>query len=168
VIGDISTNNSHKSLIRHNVPTYTPDNLDDIAAWIDGPGDYTTANISVRLPPKHDNPVTPRDFQDNECHDAIKKSMMHKCAVAENGCKKCASSPCKRGFDSKPIQDRTTFDGKGKPVYKRTKDDALVVSHNMAMLLDWGGGHLNVEYSGNAKSVMYLYNYLFKGNVVFA
>jgi hypothetical protein len=92
------------------------------------------------------------------------KSMVHKCAVAENGCKKTSDSTCKRGFDSKSIQPRTTFNPKGKPVYRRNKGDEKIVAHNMAMLLDWDGGHMNVEYSGNAKSVMYLYDYLFKGN----
>jgi hypothetical protein len=31
------------------------------------------------------------------------------------------------------------------------------------MLLDWDGGHMNVEFAGSAKCVMYLYDYLFKG-----
>jgi hypothetical protein len=139
--------------------------MEDIISWIDGDGDYTTANISARLPPLHKHPVTPRHYADNVCHHAVKQSMVHKCAVAENGCKKTASCHCKRGFDSTKPLDRTKFDEKGKPVYKRSIGDEKIVSHNMAMLLDWDGGHMNVEYSGNAKSVMYLYDYLFKGEI---
>lgn len=88
---------------------------------------------------------------------------MHKCAIAENGCKKTEATRCKRGFeDFSPCQE-TTFNAKGLPVYKRpTQNDILVVGHNMQMLLDWRG-HMNVESASNQKSVLYLYDYLFKG-----
>ena len=102
---------------------------------------------------------------DNIRHDLVKKHMLHHCAVAENGCKKTATTPCKRGFDEKPIQDETTFCAKGKAVYKRGSADAMVVAHNIHMLYDWAG-HINVEFAASAKSVMYLYDYLFKGNML--
>jgi hypothetical protein len=143
---------------------YHVENVEDIATWIDGTGDYSTANISCRLPPYHSQPATAAEWADNMRHDMIKKHMVHKCAVAENGCKKTATTPCKRGFDNKPTEGAaTSFDPKGKPVYKRCGDrDSMIVSHNIHMLMDWDG-HLNVEYAAGAKSVMYLYDYLFKG-----
>jgi hypothetical protein len=91
------------------------------------------------------------------------KSMVHHCAVAANGCKKTACSACKRGFDKPTNNEKTKFDEKGFPVYKRHEGDERIVAHNIRMLLDWDGGHMNVEFSGSAKSVMYLYDYLFKG-----
>jgi hypothetical protein len=49
------------------------------------------------------------------------------------------------------------------PVYCRlTTKDLRVVGHIMAMILDWCG-HVNVESAANEKSVLYLYDYLFKG-----
>lgn len=57
----------------------------------------------------------------------------------------------------------STFNEKGRPVYKRpTAADIKVVGYNEAMLLDWRG-HMNVESASNSKCVLYLYDYLFKG-----
>jgi hypothetical protein len=88
---------------------------------------------------------------------------LQKCAVAVNACKTTETSKCKRGFEDFHPCLQTTFNAKGLPVYKRpTQNDILVVGHNMHMLIDWRG-HLNVESASNAKSVLYLYDYLFKG-----
>jgi hypothetical protein len=137
----------------------------DIVKWIDGNGDYSTANVSARLPPEHDEYVTPAQLADKYRRDKIMQHMVHRCAVAENGCKKTAATPCKRGFDNKPTNgEPTSFSDKGKPIYQRGAGDGMIVSHNIDMLLDWDG-HINVEYAANAKSVMYLYDYLFKGDL---
>jgi len=96
--------------------------------------------------------------------DLIGECQIHTCAVANNGCKKTALSPCKRHFDTFVPNDRTTFDDRGRPVYRRPKDrDLRVVGHNPFILLDWGAHH-NVESSTSVLSILYLYNYLFKGN----
>lgn len=89
--------------------------------------------------------------------------MKHKCAIAPNGCKSSCTCKCKRGFED-TIICFTHFDDKGFPVYERLREeDFFIVPHNKEMLLDWGG-HCNVEFSGGALCVLYLYKYLFKGS----
>ena len=62
------------------------------------------------------------------------------------------------------MRDRTDFDGKGFPLYKRSNEsDLKIVSHSHKLLLDWEG-HANVEYAGSAFCVLYLYKYLYKGH----
>jgi hypothetical protein len=93
--------------------------------------------------------------------------MLHKCAHTSNGCKKTADSACKRGYDITYTKDATIFNDKGFPLYKRTAEcDLKVVATNHALLLDWNG-HVNVEFAGNARCVLYLYDYLYKGIFVY-
>jgi hypothetical protein len=91
------------------------------------------------------------------------KHMVHKCAVADNGCKETPLSKCSRGFDSKELHPKTTMDKKGFPIYRRDEEgDLKIVAHNPLMLMDWDG-HCNVEWAAGPKSVLYLYYYLYKG-----
>jgi hypothetical protein len=91
------------------------------------------------------------------------ENQMHKCAVAVNACQAIKDGPCKRFFDTYTETQSTTFNTKGRPVYRRPLTrDLRVVGYNMAMMLDWRG-HLNVESASNEKSILYLYDYLFKG-----
>jgi hypothetical protein len=108
-------------------------------------------------------PRTPDEEAQNLLDDLCGECELHKCAVAENGCKATANSPCKRHFDRFVVNDRTTFDDRGRPLYRRpTERDLNVVGHNPFMLLDWGAHH-NVESATSVLSILYIYNYLFKG-----
>ena len=86
------------------MPTIDRNSEEECAAWID-------AHIAAAIPPEIS--------RDDPYFMAIKKHMIHKCAVAENGCKSCKEDKCKRGYDSHPIQDATTFNERGFPVYRR-------------------------------------------------
>jgi len=92
----------------------------------------------------------------------INDHMCHKCAVAQNGCKRTANDRCKRGYGTGQLIPETYIDERGFPVYRRrTENDLHVVPHNPLMTLDWGG-HINCEFSTNVRRVMYTYKYLYK------
>ena len=106
-------------------------------------------------------PRTPDEEAQALVDDLIGECELHTCSA---DCKKTPLSPCKRHFDVFVPNDRTTFDDRGRPVYRRPKDrDLRVVGHNPFILVDWGAHH-NVESSTSVLSILYLYNYLFKGN----
>lgn len=44
---------------------------------------------------------------------------IHKCAVAVNACQATKESPCKRLFDTFTETQATTFNKKGRPLYRR-------------------------------------------------
>lgn len=91
--------------------------------------------------------------------------MIHKCfpqRTHPNGCLD-ENGHCRFGYRHTVVQNKTTFDEKGFPKYKRsTEDDLNVVPHSAKLLIDWNG-HCNVEFSGNTYLVVYLYKYLYKG-----
>jgi hypothetical protein len=91
--------------------------------------------------------------------------MIHKCAVATNGCKKTPTSACKRGYSNAAAAvPKTSINDKGYPVYRRRKpEDSNVVPYVPAILSDWDG-HINVEYTIDVARFAYLYKYLFKGS----
>jgi hypothetical protein len=97
--------------------------------------------------------------------DLITSKMLHKCSTqAPNGCKKDIDARCRHGYSETVQNESDSFDEKGYPVYFRpNEDDLMVVPHNKELLLDWNG-HCNVEFCGKTYAVLYLYNYLFKGN----
>jgi hypothetical protein len=71
---------------------------------------------------------------------------------------------CKKGYTNTTIRDKTTFSSEGFPLYRRRKEeDLLVVPYNREIFLDWGCGHINCEFSGQTYTILYLYKYLFKG-----
>ena len=110
------------------------------------------------------NPWTPDEEAQAIHDDLVGENQIHKCAVAANGCKKTPDGPCKRHFDRFVVTQITSFDKKGRPVYRRpTEKDLNVVGYNRAMLLDWRA-HMNVEAAMSAVAILYLYDYLFKGN----
>lgn len=97
--------------------------------------------------------------------DLVEAHMIHNCNWSNvNGCKASSTCKCKRGYDDTVIQERTSFDERGFPEYKRDHEcDLKVVPHIRLILLDWEG-HANVEYAGSAFCVLYLYKYLYKGS----
>jgi hypothetical protein len=50
------------------------------------------------MPKKHENPVTPEEEAENLYRSTVQKHMIHKCAVASNGCKSSADAECKKGY----------------------------------------------------------------------
>ena len=111
------------------------------------------------------SPPTPNAFStsdDKRYHTYVHRHMVHNCAVAVNGCKKCDTSKCKRGYEDTKVEP-THFDDRGYPIYERTSlADLKIVPHNKKILMDWNG-HANVEYAGGVRCVLYLYKYLYKG-----
>ena len=71
--------------------------------------------ITAKAPPDLDNFSTPNE---RRYHRYVYTHMVHHCATTVNGCKKCVSSKCKRGYDDTPI-GATHFDDRGFPVYER-------------------------------------------------
>ena len=122
---------------------------------------------SYRLAPARINKpsaeCTPDEEAEKILFSLVHENNIHHCAVASNGCKDTATSLCKRGYDTTQVHPTTTFSEKNKPIYGRPTADALkVVPYKATMMLDWCG-HLNVESANNEKSVVYLYDYLYKG-----
>jgi len=134
-----------------------PDNCsaDERVAFID-------THVSAEMP-ESDAGELPTSTQNRYC-ELVRKHMIHKCSIAVNGCKKDVNCPCKRGYsDTAPAVETTHLDPLGYPIYRRRTDrDKRVVPHNKEILLAWDG-HANLEYAANAKCVLYLYNYLYKG-----
>jgi hypothetical protein len=97
--------------------------------------------------------------------ELVRKCNIHRCAIAVNACKRKETDQCRRGYNrSEAIQATYIDKNKSRMVYRRRSvaDDLLVVPYNLSMLMDWGS-HINVEYSGSAFSVLYIYKYLYKG-----
>jgi hypothetical protein len=117
----------------------------EASAWVD-------ANISAKMPIITEA-STPEDIAYAEL---VETHMTHKCANAVNGCLD-ENNHCKKGYNDNVILPNTIFDIKGFPKYQRFNEaDLKVVPHNRLALLDWGG-HLNIEYAGSSKAVLYLY-----------
>jgi hypothetical protein len=138
---------------------------EELSQWIDGDWDNKIIpNITARLPQYIPNPRNDWERSINEYRAKGNKHMAHKCAVAENGCKKTPLAKCKRGYESTTVHPHTTFDERGFAVHRRDNEetDLKIVPHNPLILMDWDG-HCNVEWAAGPKSVLYLYSYLFKG-----
>ena len=89
--------------------------------------------------------------------------MIHKCHGGLNGCLD-KNGICKRGYSCKDLKEKSYFDEKGLPKYRRRKQNDLnIVPYHKQILFEWNG-HINVEYCGKCYAVLYLYKYLFKGN----
>lgn len=144
---------AHIVLKLKDVPCSPTSDENAIANWID-------QYISARMPGTLHGQSTRQDVKYRVC---VETHMLHKCAVAVNGCKDSSTCKCKRGYDDTTLQSQTSFDDRGFPVYKRDFEcDLDVVLHSKLLLLDWEG-HANVEYAGNSQCVLYLYKYLYKG-----
>ncbi|XP_074277057.1 uncharacterized protein LOC141600710 [Silene latifolia] len=119
-----------------------------------------------------------------EIPDPIKEPILH-AAVCEymlhGPCgKEKLSSPCMVGENCskhypKPCTERTTVDGEGYPIYKRSKkgvtvkkDDVpigneFVIPYNAQLLLKYRA-HINVEWCNQSRSIKYLFKYINKGS----
>lgn len=131
---------------------------DDIPAKVE----FINKYISAKMPVTNDNSYEISN-EDTVYAEYVRTHMRHHCAVSPNACKRSATSKCARGYEDTVICS-THLDDNGFPVYEKLEiEDLKVVPHNKSILLDWGG-HSNVEYSGGARCILYLYKYLFKGS----
>jgi len=133
----------------------------ELAEWID-------YHITATYPATQDDeqPLEPDEkYEDDVEYAKVAKShMIHKCFSESLGGCKDDKNICSKGFDTNFVNDKTTFDDKGFPQYRRPTIKSLnVVPHNKMLLKDWNG-HANVEFAGSTYTVIYLYKYLFKGS----
>ncbi|XP_074305160.1 uncharacterized protein LOC141640171 [Silene latifolia] len=122
--------------------------------------------ISAEIPDPTTDPVL---------HSVVCEYMLHgPCGKAK------PSSPCMLGdkcskYYPKPSTERTTVDGDGYPIYKRSKkgvtvikDDVplgndFVIKYNSQLLLKYRA-HINVEWCNQSRSIKYLFKYINKGS----
>ncbi|XP_042032500.1 uncharacterized protein LOC121779250 [Salvia splendens] len=122
--------------------------------------------ISAEIP----DPVTDPGYFEN-----VKEYRVHgPCGVVRK------SSPCMRNgrcskYFPKKFVGATTFDDEGYPVYRRRDsgrvimkdgvplDNRYIVPHNRALLMKYGG-HVNVEWCNQSRSIKYLFKYINKGH----
>ena len=129
-------------------------NTDECVAFID-------RWISAKLPVPRDDETD--DVELRYC-ELVKSHMTHLCRANDvNGCLD-KDGFCKKKFS--PITVPETFlDEKSYPVYARPEDkDCYIVPHCRQMLLDCDC-HVNTEFCASNYTLIYLYKYLFKGNV---
>ncbi|XP_074265614.1 uncharacterized protein LOC141588056 [Silene latifolia] len=122
--------------------------------------------ISAEIPDPNTDPVL---------HSVVCEYMLHgPCGKAKPSC------PCMVGgkfskYYPKPCTERTTVDGDGYPIYKRSKkgvtvikDDVplgndFVIPYNSQLLLKYRA-HINVEWCNQSRSIKYLFKYINKGS----
>ena len=129
---------------------------------------YATTHITAVYPMSYldDDILEVGEVLENDLEYCVmvRTYMMHKCFAETNGGCLSGKNVCSKGFDKNIVNDKTTFDSKGFPQYKRpTTKSIYVVPHNKLLLKDWNG-HANVEFAGSTYTVIYLYKYLFKGS----
>jgi hypothetical protein len=109
--------------------------------------------ISARLPVVDEDALPELKALQQRKLSAVKKHMMHKCAVGV-----CLSKEeprvCCRGYPKAGCVETTTDDG-GYPQYVRGVGDEFVVPHNVDMLLKYDC-HINVELCSTVWVLKYL------------
>jgi hypothetical protein len=129
----------------------------------EGIKDWIDKHISTYNPEACDPSVNEEQYRYKEL---VRNFMLHKCRVKSKCCPTgCQDDKgnCRKFFHKMTSCDRSCFDEKGFPRYKRRSSDLNVVSYNYGILMDWNG-HANVCYTENSYTVNYLYSYIFKGN----
>ena len=145
-----------------------PPTMDDAAAfWVD-------QHICAEMPKDPEQHLAdylpdyrndPKFVEDLKLYEGIRTSHVHRHSGSHlvNGCMD-SKGQCKKGYTNTTIREKTTFSNEGFPLYRRRKEeDLLVVPYNREIFLDWGCGHINCEFSGQTYTILYLYKYLFKG-----
>jgi len=126
------------------------DDKDGLASWID-------SNISADFPIL----LALSTDEDILYNKLVEKYMIHTCSSGTpNSCLN-DQGECAKHFTCNIIQNKTTFNERGFPEYKRTDPKSLkVVPHNKKILIEWNG-HANVEFAGSTFLVIYLYKVRF-------
>ncbi|XP_057792157.1 uncharacterized protein LOC131008997 [Salvia miltiorrhiza] len=122
--------------------------------------------ISAEIPNEDDDPTY---------FAAVRDFMLHgPCGIDRPKSPCMFDGRCSKYFSKKYV-DVTTVDESGYPVYRRRNngnvilkngvslDNRYVVPHNRFLLMKYGG-HVNVEWCNQSRSVKYLFKYINKGN----
>ncbi|XP_074298433.1 uncharacterized protein LOC141629311 [Silene latifolia] len=120
--------------------------------------------ISAEIPDQTTDPVL---------HNVFCEYMLHgPCGKAKPSCPCMVGGKCSKYYP-KPCTERTTVDGDGYPIYKRSKkgvtvikDDVplgndFVIPYNSQLLLKYRA-HINVEWCNQSRSIKYLFKYINK------
>ncbi|XP_047953750.1 uncharacterized protein LOC125199963, partial [Salvia hispanica] len=107
-------------------------------------------------------------------HANVAELMVHgPCGVSRPSSPCMVKGRCGKYFPKRFV-DATTFDGDGYPIYRRRDDGRVVlkndipldnryvVPHNRYLLMKYGG-HINVEWCNQSRSIKYLFKYINKG-----
>ena len=113
-----------------------------LADWIDK---YVTA--------EKPNPISDSDDpvqinRHNTYVQHISTSMTHKCYSAKEGGCILQDGKCKRGYDSLICVPTTSFDEKGFPIYRRSKqEDLRIVPNVKEIVIDWDGKFFKIFHN---------------------
>ncbi|XP_047978732.1 uncharacterized protein LOC125220620 [Salvia hispanica] len=107
-------------------------------------------------------------------YECVKELMMHgPCGVVRKSSPCMRDGRCTKYYPKKFVAD-TIFDDDGYPIYRRrdnglvvlkdgvSLDNRYVVPHNRFLLMKYGG-HINVEWCNQSRSIKYLFKYVHKG-----
>ncbi|XP_074299273.1 uncharacterized protein LOC141630336 [Silene latifolia] len=127
---------------------------------------YVDKIISAEIPDLTTDPVL---------HSVVCEYMIHgPCGKAKPSCPCMVGGRCSKYYP-KSCTERTTVDGDGYPIYKRSKkgvtvikDDVplgndFVIPYNSQLLLKYRA-HINVEWCNQSRSIKYLFKYINKGS----
>ncbi|XP_042055739.1 uncharacterized protein LOC121800221 [Salvia splendens] len=115
------------------------------------------------------------DAQDDPYYYAnVREFMVHgPCGIVRKSSPCMANGRCTKYFPKRYIAE-TNFDDDGYPIYRRRDngrvilkdgvplDNRFVVPHNRFLLMKYGG-HINVEWCNQSRSIKYLFKYINKG-----
>jgi hypothetical protein len=135
---------AHIVLKLTNTPNFRTDR-DGVSLWIE-------SHISACMPVLTETSTA----EDRAYFHLVTKHLVHECSTGVNGCKNDLGH-CTKGYHDTFISEKTTFNTKGLPQYRRCElDDLRVVPHNRKCAIDWGG-HAYIDYAGSSRCVLYLY-----------
>ncbi|XP_074291065.1 uncharacterized protein LOC141617824 [Silene latifolia] len=122
--------------------------------------------ISAEIPDPTTNPVLNSVVCEYMLHGPCGKAKPSSPCMVRDKCSKYYPKPC---------TERTTVDGDGYPIYKRSKkgvtvinDDVplgndFIIPYNSQLLLKYRA-HINVEWCNKSRSIKYLFKYINKGS----
>lgn len=126
--------------------------------------------VSARIPEVREN-----DEQSKLAYETVTTSMMHGPCGSQYPRSPCMKDgKCSKGYP-RPFSEVTTSEDSGFPKYKRPSDgrthngrgfifnNTWVVPHNLDLCIKYNA-HINVEICNTAKSVKYIYKYVYKGH----